>query len=204
MPEIKITERDITTGYVEEEDYVVFVPGNVSDKSESGHQFEYIGERTLFSDLKTFIKEIGAETPTYSNESTPFTKDGIAYDPGYLYARFLLGLGYKVYYAVPSGAKQEGVQISSEVVSDDPQFSMPYNPTGPEGQVLTPEERQQLFQEGLTTGIIDATTPQNDTQIYTNVKVNMVRRYSLPVYKSSNGGEDIAYNVSTQEQKTAW
>ena len=101
MPKITITEIDNTKATISEEDFVVFVPGNVSDKAEKNEQYKYIGKTTLFGDLETFINEIGYETPTYDEIDTPFVVDGKTYDPGYSTARFLLNKGYKVYYSVP-------------------------------------------------------------------------------------------------------
>lgn len=122
MPEIKITEKDLTTGYVDEQDYVVFVPGNVGiyasgSDAKARKQYEYLGKITLFNDLDEFINAIGSTPTEYKGENKPFTNGVITYDPGFLYAKFLLGKGAKVYYAVPTAGK-----AGTETISQTPTF----------------------------------------------------------------------------------
>lgn len=192
MPEIKITERDLTTGYIEEEDYVVFVPGNVSNEAPDKKQYEYIGKNTLFEDLKTFRNAIGDETPTYPDGDI-FVKESVSYDPGYLYARFLLGLGYKIYYSVPEGELQENINFSSTTISEEENYSVSYS--------VTEEKFNELIGAGEPT-YIDS---EPNTQIYTNVEAYQTLRYTgNQTFKSSDGGQDISYSNATQEQKTAW
>ena len=123
MPEIKITEKDLTTGYVDEQDYVVFVPGNVGkyasgSDTEARKQYEYLGKTTLFNDLDEFINAIGSTPTEYSGVNKPFTNGLVTYDPGFLYAKFLLGKGAKVYYAVPNADTQRTETISQTPTSE--------------------------------------------------------------------------------------
>jgi len=156
MPEITIREIDNTVGYIDEQDYVVFVPGNVNDSSNGNKQYKYIGERTLFTNLDDFINEIGKDTPEYNDEN-PFSVvvEGTPhyYDPGYLYARFLLSKGYSIYYGVPKGDSQV-IDIS-------------YNPTAPtqvnvgydfadRGQDHDAQRNKNAFEQGIIDGQVES------------------------------------------------
>ncbi len=157
MPKITITEIDNTKATISEEDFVVFVPGNVSDKAEKNEQYKYIGKTTLFGDLETFINEIGYETPTYDEIDTPFVVDGKTYDPGYSTARFLLNKGYKVYYSVPKATTGvETKHINEKDVTYTTIQSVQYTLgiKAFEGETLISETEQEEASEGIYENVV--------------------------------------------------
>ena len=196
MPEIKITEKDLTTGYVDEQDYVVFVPGNVgkyaSDSSEDERkQYEYLGKTTLFGSLDEFIKAIGS-TPTTYSDTSPFQIDGVSYDPGFLYAKFLLSKGYKIYYAVPKSSTLSAKTIISQTTTSETK-SLAYDFAG--------ENSRTNFENGVTGeeteienyGVYDKCYQQVNTTYNNNA-----------VFKNADGSKSLAYNEASTANLNSW
>ena len=194
MPEIKITEKDLTTGYVDEQDYVVFVPGNVgkfaSDSDESARkQYEYLGKTTLFGSLTDFIDAIGSTPTEYSDTGTPFTIGTTTYDAGFLYAKFLLSKGYKIYYAVPKSSS-ESAEITISQKSTQETQSIVYS-----------SMTQTTFENG-TTGEKVAIGGEGVYHVrYQQVNVSY---NNGAVFKDAKGEHSINYNSATTANKTAW
>ena len=202
MPEITIREIDRTTGVIEEEDYVVFVPGNVGvnvekdtesdEEKEALHsQYKYIGETTLFNNLTDFLNAIGRVAPTYSDEN-PYPVVDVEtkyYDPGYLYARFLLNKGYKVYYKVP---KDDVTTSSTSTTKDTLNQEIPHDFRG--------DTSRNDFENGYT---VSTTTTQDG--IYDSIKTTIKLNFLDGQFTSdAEGSTPISYSDATSTQKTSF
>ena len=186
MPEIKITEKDLTTGYVDEQDYVVFVPGNVGiyasgSGTEARKQYEYLGKITLFNDLDEFINAIGSTPTEYSGVNKPFTNGLVTYDPGFLYAKFLLGKGAKVYYAVPTADNEDTETISSP--SRFEQRTLTYDFAG--------ENSRTVFENPQTSAPV---TLDGEGVYYERTQTTTVLYNTDAVFKDANGTHSMNYD----------
>lgn len=186
MPEIKITEKDLTTGYVDEQDYVVFVPGNVGryasgSDAKARKQYEYLGKTTLFNDLDEFINAIGSTPTEYKGENKPFTNGLVTYDPGFLYAKFLLSKGAKVYYAVPNGDSPR-----TETISQTPTFeqrTLTYDFAG--------ENSRTVFENPQTSEPIAL---DGEGVYYERTQTTTVSYNTDAVFKDANGTHSMNYD----------
>ena len=208
MPEITIREIDNTVGYVDEQDYVVFVPGNVSSNDEGetqeekellNSQYKYIGERTLFTNLTDFLNAIGRKSLEYRETEgevlSPFVVvdgDGTThrYDPGYLYARFLLSKGYSIYYGVPKG------DINEELLDGQEQ---PFS-----DQTIEFSVGRTIFEQG---GNVQETQLSSEGVYYEKSIKNGIAYNVNNAYLSASGDAEastIPYNNLDENQKADW
>ena len=191
MPEIIINEIDKTTGALSEDDYVVFVPGNIGDDGKS----EFIGENTLINSLSDFKEKMGTIIPEYSDDTTiydvPNKVNGKFKDFGYLTAYFLLSKGYKVYYKVPkSETPQSNIVISTDVV-----------------ETLSNVDISVTKENFENTSGVSVITPQENYGVYIDVSLNTNTKYdkNTAYFTSSNSQTTINYSsVDPENITTFW